>query len=252
VGVTVGVAVGTVGGSGSTVGRGGVTVGVGVPGSTIGGSGGGGTSGLSVRVGVGVGVGVPGSITGGRSGCTGGSLCAEASPVAQITAMTIITAIIALKDILLIRFTFLDCLPVLRLFSREPCACDHDPVCAGLVQTGEWCFAVFRVYPMRVSLVNRSQKGRAACRRCRVKMSTVSMIPCRGRIEERVYIDTFGGRFCGIPDAGTKGGERFCSAGVPCIASQVRGHPGYAGIPHGAFRSVGRAVNAAHLGRQFF
>jgi hypothetical protein len=42
-------------------------------------------------------------------------------------------------------------------------------------------------------------------------MSTASMIPRRGRIEERIYIDACSGsgRFCGIPDWGTDGRERF-------------------------------------------
>jgi len=35
--------------------------------------------------------------------------CADASPVAQMAAMTMIATVVALKTILLIRFTFLNC-----------------------------------------------------------------------------------------------------------------------------------------------
>jgi hypothetical protein len=46
-----------------------------------------------------------------------------------MTAMTTIAAVIALKNIILIRFTFSELLPVLRLLrGGRACACDHDLV----------------------------------------------------------------------------------------------------------------------------
>jgi len=64
------------------------------------------TTGGRVGVGVGVGVSVGGAIIIGRSGCTGLMICAEASPVAQMMAMTTIAAVIALENVSLIDLTF--------------------------------------------------------------------------------------------------------------------------------------------------
>ncbi len=135
-------------------------------------------------------------------------------------AMTRIAAVIALKAIPPIRITFLGCCRFSVSFQEgEPCACDHDPACVVVCRQVTGSITVSRVsllFRMRVYLVNRSQKGRAVCRRCRAKMSAASMIPRRGRIEEGVYIDACSGcgRFCGIPDWKTNCRERFRSAGV--------------------------------------
>ncbi|MCT8337040.1 hypothetical protein FKB36_05900 [Methanoculleus sp. Afa-1] len=96
VGAAVGVAVGIVGGC--------MGVAVGTIGGWTTGSRGPTTGG---RMGVGVGVGGSGgAITSVRSGCTGLMICAETSPVAQITAMTTIAAVITRRNASLIGLTF--------------------------------------------------------------------------------------------------------------------------------------------------
>jgi hypothetical protein len=83
------------------------------------------TTGGRMGVGVGVGVSVGGAITSVRSGCTGLMICAETNPVAQITAMTTIAAVIALGNASLIGLTLF--LAGSRLERGELAACDHDP-----------------------------------------------------------------------------------------------------------------------------
>jgi len=68
---------------------------------------------------------------------------------------------------------------------------------------------------MHVHLIDHSRKGRAACGRDRVKKSIRAGIPRRGRIGERLYIDTVPGRGSvpGMPEGETMGDEGFLSDG---------------------------------------
>jgi len=77
----------------------------------------------------------------------GGS--AEAVLVTQMTAMTIMAAVIAPKVIILIRSTSLDCCRFSATFQgRESGACDHNPACVGLVEAGAWCCPRFPGIPV--------------------------------------------------------------------------------------------------------
>jgi hypothetical protein len=104
-----------------------------------------------------------------------------------MTAMTTIAAVIALKNAILIRFTFLELLVLRLLRDGRACACDHDLVCVGPVETGEWFLSLFPGNPFCAGYADFSlavfDRDGLSCRRCRMKLSTVLMVPRRGVME---------------------------------------------------------------------